>query len=437
MKTNYKEATYIKFHKALFMGVVLGQVACGYALGIAGFAVLEAQEKLGLNVFWIGLLGAGTLIGLFGSLFVGNLADKIGRRKLLLADMVIFTIISILQMFTSNVVVLLILRIGLGLCIAVDYSVGGTTISEWLPEKDSARLVSQFIIYWTVGYVASFFAGLVMGNMHADYHIIFVTSAIPGLIVAVLRFMVNVPESPAWLSTVGKTDEANRLIQEKVGGEYHIVEEKKEVQEKVSIAELFNKKYCKRTLIGGVFYACQVFPYYGVSIFLPILVTQLNMGGENTSSILYDIFCLAGSFVGVYICNKVSRRGFLYSTFYIAGISLAVMILGKNAPMIITLVSFCVYAMMMSVASVIQYPYPPELFDNRVRGTGVGIVIAFSRIGAAAGTFLLPILVENIGVYGALTVCCVVLFIGGIACQIFAPETSPKYVKIESKSVEA
>ena len=99
------------------------------------------------------------------------------------------------------------------------------------------------------------------------------------------------------------------------------------------------------------------------------------------------------------------------------------MIAGQSGPIIITVVSFCVYALTMSIAVVMENPYPPELFDTRVRGTGVGIVIAFSRIGAAAGTFLLPILVESVGVYGTLGVCFVILLVGGVVCQLFAPET--------------
>lgn len=76
---NYKAAPYSKFHKMLFLCAVLGQIACGFALGIAGTAVTEGKADLGLSTFWVGLLGAGTLIGLAGSLVVGNLADKIGR----------------------------------------------------------------------------------------------------------------------------------------------------------------------------------------------------------------------------------------------------------------------------------------------------------------------------------------------------------------------
>lgn len=434
MKKDYKKAPFTKFHMMLYICTISGQIACGYALGIAGTAVTQAQDKLGLSTFWVGLLGAGTLIGLAGSLIVGNIADKIGRSKLLMLDMALFSVFSIIQLFTSNVGILMILRICLGLCIAVDYTVGTTIISEWFPSKDGPVYLSRFIIFWTFGYVASFFVGLIMGNLSTDYHIIFVTSVIPGVFATILRVVIGVPESPTWLAAVGRLDEANELIAKKLGDEYCVVvEDKKESNEKVSVKELFSPKYRKNTLVGGVFYACQVFPYFGVGIFLPILIAQLNMGDTNTSSILYDVFCMAGAFIGTYLCNRISRRRFLYSTFYISAIALGVMILGHGGPMIITVVSFCVYALTMSIAVVMENPYPPELFDTRVRGTGVGIVIAFSRIGAAAGTFLLPILVESIGVYGTLGVCLAILLVGGVVCQLFAPET---FIKKEVHSAK-
>ncbi len=429
MSKNYKKAPLTKFHSKLYLCAVLGQIACGYALGIAGTAVTQAQDKLALNAFWVGLLGAGTLIGLAGSLVVGNIADKIGRSKLLIMDMALFSVLSVLQMFTSSVGVLLILRICIGLCIAVDYTVGTTIISEWFSMEKGPIYLSRFIIFWTLGYVASFFAGLIMGNMSTDYHIIFMSSVIPGGIAAIARILIGVPESPTWMASVGRKKEADEMIQKELGDEYCVLaEEKKQEAEKVSVKELFSPKYRRNVLVGGVFYACQVFPYFGVGIFLPILIAQLNMGDANTSSILYDVFCMAGAFLGTWLCNNISRRRFLVSTFYVSAIALGVMILGQSAPIGVTVVSFCIYALAMSIAVVMENPYPPELFDDRVRGTGVGIVIAFSRIGAAAGTFLLPILVEKVGVYGTLSVCLAILLVGGVVCQLFAPETSLKHM---------
>lgn len=425
---DYKEAPLLSLHKKVFLCFILGQIASGYALGIAGTAVTQATGPLHLNSFWVGLIGAGTLIGLSGSLVVGNIADKIGRNKLFLMDMILFTVISVIQFFVSNVVILLILRIGLGLAIAIDYTVGSALLTEWLPSKEGPKFQSYLIIFWTFGYVASFFVGLLMGNGSVDYHLIFVTSAVPGAVAAVVRLLNVVPESPSWLAAVGRNDEADKLVQKHLGKEYNVpVVKNEEPAEKVSWAELFAPKTRINTLVGGIFYACQVFPYFGVGIFLPILVAQLNMGDANMSSILYDVFCIAGAFLGVYLCNRISRRAFLISTFYVSAAALAVMIVGQHAPIAVTVVAFSVFALAMSTAVVMENPYPPELFNTRMRGSGVGLVIAMSRVGAAAGTFLLPILVENVGVYGTLGVCLVILMIGGVFCHKYAPETSIKY----------
>ena len=428
MKKNYKEAPVTHFHKMIYICSILGQIACGYALGIAGNAVTAATDVLNLNTFWVGLLGAGTLIGLSGSLFLGNLADKMGRSKLLLLDMTLFTIFSLFHLFASSTASILIVRICIGLCIAIEYSVGSTIISEWVNGNKSASYLSNFVIYWTLGYVISFVAGLVMTNLNVDYHLMFASSALFGGIACVLRFIYGMPESPSWLASVGRLDEANALIEKKVGNEYFVEAEKKESTEKVSVKELFSKEYRNNTIVGGVFYACQVFPYFGVGIFLPILMSQMNMGGGYTGDIIYDVFCMVGAFAGVWLVSRMSRRKFLTSTFFGSALCLIVMIVGQAISIYITIIAFAAYAMLMSIAVVLEWPYPPELFDDRVRATGVGIVIAFSRVGAFLGTFLLPTLVENIGATGSLAVCAAVLIVGGVVCQIMAPETSPEFM---------
>lgn len=431
MNTNYKEAPNSNFHKTVYIRSIMGQIACGYALGIAGTAVVEAKGVLGLNAFWVGLLGAGTLIGLGGSFFIGNLADRIGRSKLLLINMILLSLLTVLHLFVSNVGLILIIRIAIGLCIAIEYSLSGTVLAEWLPKKKAPAKISHFLIFWTIGYVASFAAGLVMSNMGTDFHIIFASSVVLSGMAAIYRLVARVPESPCWLASVGRLEEANDIVARTLGPEYHVIvaEASDEEEQKVTIRELFGKKYRNNTLIGGIFYACQVFPFYGVSLFLPILVSKMDMGGDNASNIIYDVFCLGGALIGTAICCKISRRFFLISTFFGSAIALMVMIIGQYVSMTLTIIAFAVYALVMSIAMVLEWPYPTELFDDRARGTGVGIVVALSRIGAALGTFLLPILVSCIGATGSLLVCAGVLLIGGVACFIMAPETNHKFIK--------
>ncbi|WP_260243343.1 MFS transporter [Limosilactobacillus fermentum] len=108
----------------VFIGVVLGQIVSSYTLGIVGVALDRVPSSMTLSSTWLGLLGAGSLIGLFGSLLVGRLADRYGRRKFFMADMLALTLLSVLQLFTTNLAALLVIRIALGMAIAVEYTVG-------------------------------------------------------------------------------------------------------------------------------------------------------------------------------------------------------------------------------------------------------------------------------------------------------------------------
>lgn len=424
---SYKMSPLKPIHKKVFFCMLLGQMACSYALGIAGTALTKASGPLHLNSFWMGLIGSATLIGLIGSVVVGNLADHMGRRILFNSDMILFTVISLAQFFVVGPISLFILRVTLGLMIAIDYTVGSALLTEWLPDKWAARFQSYLIIFWSIGFVASYFAGIAMSRLGPDsWKWIFMSSAVPGFVAAIFRVIIQVPESPEWLTTVGRKEEALNLVQSQVGYEYYLPNIEKKEGQKASWSELFNKHNRMNTLVGSIFYGCQVFPYFGVSIFIPILVKNMNLGNNNTSGIIYNIFVVIGAIVGVIFFDRVPRRAFLLTTFYVPATAVIGMILLRNGPIAITILLFSIFALGMAASVVAENPYPPELFSARLRASGVGAVIAISRIGAALGTFLLPIIVDRFGPYMALGVCAIVLIFGGIFCQIFAPETSKK-----------
>ena len=146
-KKNYKKAPLSSIHFRIYFALALGQIACGFALGISGTALSQATDYINITDFWVGLIGAGSLIGLAGSALMGKIADQFGRRRMLMLDMYLFSIFSLLQLITTNLIILFILRILIGLMIAIDYTVGNALLVEWLPAKESGRFQSQLIIY--------------------------------------------------------------------------------------------------------------------------------------------------------------------------------------------------------------------------------------------------------------------------------------------------
>ena len=409
---NYKKAPLMPIHLRVFVAVVLGQIACGFALGISGTALSNASKYLNISDLWTGLIGAGSLIGLAGSILIGRLSDKIGRRKLLMLNMYILGILSLTQLLTNNLPILFIIRILIGLMIAVDYTVGNALLTEWLPKGEDSKRQSQLLIYWTLGFIASY-----------------ATGSIPAFIAAFFRSIFPLPASPSWLASRGKVKKANKVIRKHMGRKWGIPKKLKKAKpvKEVSWTILFSGKYLRRTLVGGLFYACQAFAFFGISIFLPILLESMHVTDQKVSGIIYNGGMFIGVLFGILIFNKISRRAFLISNFLLSSILIGFLAIDKNINSNLQLFIFCIFAIILSSGLVLDYPYPTELFDIKVRGTGVGTCITISRFGAAAGTFLLPILTNLGGSSLAMITCAVVLFISFIICLIWAPETSPKF----------
>ena len=415
-KKNYKKAPLMPIHLRVFMAVLLGQIACGFALGISGTALSNASKYIQINDLWTGLIGAGSLIGLAGSILIGRLSDKIGRRILLMLIMYLPT--------------LFIIRILIGLMIAVDYTVGNALLTEWLPKGEDSKKQSHLLIYWTIGFIASYITGtFISGFGSHTWQIILATGAIPAFIAAIFRSIFPLPASPSWLASRGKVKTANKVIKKHMGRKWGIPKKLKKAKpvKEVSWSILFSGKYLRRTLVGGLFYACQAFAFFGISIFLPILLQSMHLTDQKISGIIYNGGMFIGVILGILLFNKISRRAFLISNFLLSGILIGFLAIDKNLNLNIQLTIFCIFAIILSSGLVLDYPYPTELFDIKVRGTGVGTCITISRFGAAAGTFLLPILTNQGGATLSMLICAIVLLAAFIICLIWAPETSPKF----------
>lgn len=430
-KKSYKKAPLMPIHMRVFMAIILGQITCGYALGISGTALSSAARYIQINDLWTGLIGAGALIGLAGSIVIGRLSDKIGRRKLLMINMYILAGLTLLHLTTSNFLFTFIIRIGIGLMIAIDYTVGNTLLTEWLPKGEDSKRQSHLLIYWTLGFIASYVVGTYLtGFGKHTWQIILATGAIPALITAIFRSIFRLPASPSWLASQGKIKTANKVLRKHMGRKWVIPKgflKRNKSNQNTSWGILFSKQYLRRTLVGGIFYACQAFSFFGISIFLPILLKGMGINDPKISGIIYNGGILVGVSFGILIFNRISRRMFLVSNFLVSAILIGILALFPLNSQLQLLV-FTIFAIVLSSGLVLDYPYPTELFDIKIRGTGVGTCITISRIGAAAGTFLLPILTHNGGANLAMLVCGGVLLFSFIVCLIWAPETSPKFM---------
>jgi putative MFS transporter len=411
-----------RFHVGVAFSGTGGQFSDGFVLGIIGIAVSMAAGPLHLNALWMGLLGAASLAGLFfGSMFAGPIADRYGRRIIFAFDMLLFAVVSAAQYFVTSPVQLLLLRLILGLILGADYVVSKSLVTEYSPRKYRGRLLSILAAAWAAGYVGAYLAGFVIRDMGPDaWRIMLAASGLPALLI--LPFRLNVPESPMWLMKRGRGDEALAIIRQKFGPEVTLSTPTAVAQQQGAWSELFSSRWRKNTLVGCVFYTCQVIPYFALGTFAPKVLQALQVKDSFVGGLVYNVLLFAGAILGLLLIDRLSRRAFLVGTFYLAALGLAVLAYAGFGPTG-TMLAFGLFACVLSAAANLEFVYPPELFPTHLRASGVGLAVASSRFGSAISTFLLPIAVQHVGIHAALGVCMAVLLFGGVFCHLVAPET--------------
>lgn len=416
----------LKFIHVLAAAAVLGGAALdGYVLGIVGPALSLASKELQLSALSQGLIAASALIGVFiGGLFFGNLADRHGRRPVFSWNLSAFVVLSVLQLFVGEVWHLVVLRLALGLAIGVEYAVGTAVLAEFSRRKGRGVLLGSFALAWQVGFTVAF----LVGNIYQgdDWRFLLATSAVPALITYLLR--LGLPETPMWLKARGRVGEAEAVVRKHFGSGFSIPDVTLE-ETHPSPRELFTRETWRPHLYSGFFWFCQVGPFFAIFTFVGPVFDSLGIQDATIVDIWLNSVQIIGAVFGLALLHWLSRRQFVISTFAIMFVVLLAIGLFPQSPLWLIVALFGAYMFIAPAANNIQYVYPAEIFDTRLRSTGVGFSAAFSRISAASATYLLPASLERFGVSTTLVIMSAFPLLGLILSIMWAPETKRKQLR--------
>jgi len=328
-----------------------------------------------------------------------------------------------MQVFSASSAQLFVWRLLLGFALGADYVASEAMVAELSPPRKRGLLLSILCVAWTLGYILAFIAGyLLRNNGPAAWRMALLTCAVPSMIAFILR--LGAPESPVWLSHRGYIDKARQTVTKLFGSDVALpLIGKTEELVGEPISDLFRHPMYRNTIVGCLFFTAQVIPGFALGTFAPLVLRTLHVTDEFTGALIYNVVLLVAVVVGMLICDRVPRRQLLISTFVLVGALLSVLAFWRSAPAAITTAVFAGFAFVMSLASVLQVVYPPELFPTELRGRGLGLVFACSMIGAAVSTFLLPIVVEGFGIYVALDAFILISLSAAVVCKLWAPET--------------
>ncbi|WP_405592173.1 MFS transporter [Streptomyces sp. NBC_01092] len=404
-----------------------GEFCDGYILSIIGVALPLITSDFDLGSTMSGLVGSATLIGMFvGGLVFGYVTDRVGRQKVYLFDIAAFIALSVAQYFSPDAWTLTLLRFAMGIAIGADFAIAGTIASEFAPRKSRGPLLVVMVTMWSVGAATAYVVGwLMLRSGLDDWRWMLASSAIPAALILLLRF--GTPESPRWLMSQGRAEEARQVVRQMLGPDADLGDLEAETTTRTRYADIFQGVYLRRTIFVGTFWACQLLPIYAITTYEPTILTSLGLEHGDSAylgSVALQIFYILGSLSGILFINK-GRRPLLLWSFALSAVPLLVLsVLADPGPAaVITL--FAVFGLASFSSQCLQAIYPSELFPTGVRATANGFATGASRIGAAIGTWGAPV------VLGHSTR--LAMFLGALICGLgwlvsyrLAPETSGK-----------
>ena len=363
--------------------------------GMVSGVMAAITADWGLTTDQLALLSSIGMLGMaLGAAISGMAADKWGRRTVIMFTLVIYGIASGLAGFATSYPMLLMLRFLTGFGLGGELPAASTLVSEYSPTKIRGRNVIFLESFWAWGWIAAAFVAYMVIPAYG-WRCAFFVGAVPALFAAVLRMAV--PESPRYLESAGKNEEADLLVRKMEAeagipspslpetGNNGVIEKMH-----ISFLELWSHKYFRTTVVLWIIWFGINFGYYGFVLWTPTLL--MGKGFTLIKSLQFTlIMCLAqlpGYFSAAYLVERIGRKVVL--SVYFAGTALAAWLFGHAANFDQVLLFGCLLYFFALGTWGCVYAYTPEVYPTAARASGSGWAAAFGRLGAFTAPFIVP-----------------------------------------------
>lgn len=409
----------------------LGLFIDGYDLYIAAVAEPFINALYHPSSLMIGLTQAAAPLGaVFGAIIAGRLADSLGRKSMLILNLVFFVFIALFSACAWNVTSLCILRFLLGFGVGADYPVCAAYLAEMIPKNKSNQFIATAMF---INCLASPVGVLVAWLLFKIYpyndvwRLMFASGALPALIG--LLFRANLPESFLWKAH----QQLNQSFRMKTLLSHY--------------NSLFSPGMVKMTLCLCFCWFLQDISYYGIGLFTPYVLQAFDLSSQATfmnaqaetlqSTLLVNIFVSLGAFSVIFFINKISlitlqKTGFILSSLGLFILSISY--LSPNNMMIFT--GFILFNFFINFGpGITTYLLPAQLYKPEFKATGHGLTAGAGKLGAFAGAVFLPIFQVKIGIFLTVGILAGTLLAGWFLTYFLAKEERKRsgYKEVENQ----
>lgn len=396
-----------KFHYKLLILIGLGWLFDAMDTGMVSFVLATLGKEWNLTPSELGWIVSVGFIGMaLGAVLSGRMADRIGRKNVFVATMVLYSIATGLCAFAWNLESLLFFRFWVGFGLGGQLPVAVSLVSEYAPPKVRGRFIVLLESFWGLGWLA---AALVSYFFIPQYG--WQSAFLMGALPVFYAFFVwkHLPESVPYLISKGRVGEAHEIVVglEKQAGIEAVQTAsvaERAPQENPRFAQLWQPPFAKRTLMLWLIWFGIVFSYYGIFTWLPkLLVEQGYTVVKTFEYVLVMILAqLPGYFAAAVLVEKIGRKatlaGFLFAC------AVCAYFFGRSDSAAMIMFWGCWMSFFNLGAWGVLYTYTPELYPVRFRAFGSGWAGAVGRIGGIVAPMAVAAMIGGDGGFGRIFV---------------------------------
>lgn len=387
---------------------------------------------------------AGFIAALFSGLFIGTIAcgflsDKFGRKAIFTYSLLWYVAANLMMAFAETAYGLNFWRFMVGLGIGVEMVTISAYISEIVPKKIRGRAFAcchaigftavpfvAFIAYWLVPLKPFGVEGwrwVVIIGCHGAIFIWWIRR--------------QLPESPRWLAMQGRLTEADQILSDleaKVLADYRQPLPQPEttaaISTKAKFRDIWRPPYRQRAVMMIIYNFFQTIGYYGFANWVPTLLMQ--QGITVTSSLMYSIFIAIaapiGPVIGVFIGDRFERKHVIV---IMGAANIICGLLFSQVSHFALLISTGIgLTLTANIVSYSYHTYQAELFPTSIRASAIGFVYSWSRFSAIFTGFMIAEILKWFGVTGVFIFISSVMSITMLAIGLLGPHT--KDIALES-----
>ncbi len=326
-------------------------------VALLSFIMPLLKVEWSLTAGQLGLVSASTSLGMVvGAPLCGLLADKYGRKNVLIGTLILFSLSNILLTLTQNVSAFIAIRFITGIGLGGELPVAATAVADRFQGKKQAKMLVVADSFWAIGWIiAALLSFFVMPKIGWRYTIIVAS------ITVIFAFIMR----------------------------RHLSDEPLKPQKsKQTLRSLWRSEHRRPLIVLGALWFVVMLSYYGMFLWLPSVLVLRGLPIVNSFgyTLLISFAQLPGYFFAVYLLDKLSRKRVLF--IYLLGTLISALAFGVavSNTMVLVCGAFLSFFMLGTWGTLIALT--PSQFPQEIRGTGMGTAQAVGRVGAVVGPFL-------------------------------------------------